>query len=156
MYKLIAAFGAPVLLVALLLQTARVDGVPFFYTGLAEQLADCKLDALSAEVAALSAADKARKEGRASAAEDSKALVEAETQRRVNADKDVAALRALIARLKQTPPQPAPRAQPSPEAKGGVPMPPPAAPPMAGLACVLEQRTLDALRSTLNQGRGQP
>lgn len=156
MYNLIAAFAAPVLLVALLLQTARVDGVPFLYTGVAEQLAECKLDALRANNAALEAAEKAREEGRVSAENDSKVLLEAEAKRRINTDKNVVALRALIARLKQAPTQTAPQAPTPLGGAGGTAPLPHALPPAPGLACALEQTALDALRSRLNQGRGQP
>jgi len=149
MYGIIARIGAPVLLVLLLVQTARIDGVPIFYRGLVAQLDAC--EDLNTEAAKKrdEAIVAAREEGRVGAALAAQELVANEIRRRSDADKVIEDLRNRVSKLRPV--------APPPIILPGQPEPPIiVTPPALPAVCRLDQGTLDSIRATLNAQRNAP
>lgn len=124
-------------------QTLRIDGVPLFYVGYRTQLAECRAMQQEANDAATAAANKAREEGRVAALADAQRLAADEAKRKADADKALADLRAIVARLQRPQPPVTVRVE------GGEPI---VVTPAVGM-CLLDREAVNDLRAALNRGR---
>lgn len=144
----IAAAAAVLFLALAIYQTIRIDGFPFFGPGLRGQLAECQAFQGLANQKAQEAADKAREEGRLSAAADSEKLRASEVERQRMEMETLEMLQKQAANLRRPPPPViVPRAPPPP-----VVLEPP--PPLPAV-CLLNQEALDAMQATINNQVGR-
>lgn len=141
----IAAGVIALLLAALVVQTVRIDGFPFFGPGYRGQLAECRNERNAENDAILEAQRKGREEGRIAAAADTATLLERDKQRDETFDKRIGDLRAITAEL----------AKPKPPVTVSVddPLPVIVTQPLTP-ACLLDRAVLERLHDFVNEGRG--
>jgi len=146
--KLFAPIASALVIVlgaALVFQTVRIDGFPFFGPGLRGQLAECQAQQGEANAAVLKAREDGREEGQKSAAADTAALLERDQKRDESFDKRIGELKTITADL----------AKPKPPVRVSVDDPLPViVTPSQTPACVLDKAALDRLHDFVNQGRG--